>query len=113
MLKILCFFKDYWYVPFMVLGAVGGLALVMVLRSAGKDAGDPFEKVGSELKVIEAGREAREARINQGEAAALQAVNDKYAAKRETLDFHAETKIKKYENDPVALARAMERVSRR
>ena len=112
-MRVLRWLYDYWYIPFMVLGAVGALVLLVVLRSAGRDAGAPFEKVGSELKVIEAGREAREARINQGEAAALQAVNDKYAAKRETLDFHAEAKVKKYENNPVALARAMERASRR
>jgi hypothetical protein len=97
----------------MVLGAVGGIVLMVLLRSAGREGGNPFDKVASELKVIEAGREAREARINEGEEAALKAVEEKYAKKREALDAQEAERIKKYEDDPVALARALERASRR
>lgn len=61
---------------------------------------------------MDASREARQARIDLGEERALQQVKEKYAGKQEQLDEEEKAKIKKYENDPVALARAMERASR-
>lgn len=109
---VLRWLADFWYIPPMVLAAAGGIILMILLRSAGREGGNPFDKVASELKVIEAGREAREDRINQGEAQALEAVEKKYQAKREDLNEKEAAKIKQYEDDPVALARAMERASR-
>ena len=111
-MRVLCWIADFWYIPLLVLGAVAGIIVVLALRGAGRDAGDPFKKVQDELKVIEAGRAAREDRINKGETAALEAVNGKYAKQRETLNEKEAAKIKQYEDDPVALARALERASR-
>lgn len=111
-MRVLRWLWDFWYIPFMLLGAAGGIVLVIVLRSSGQEGANPFDKLSSELKVIEAGRAAREDRINKGETAALEAVEKKYQVKREELNEKEAAKIKQYEDDPVALARALERASR-
>jgi hypothetical protein len=95
----------------LVLLVIGVLVLLarIFFRTSGPD---PFDAVRSELKTAEAVGEARQARIDLGEEKALQQVRGKYAKQREQLDAEAEAKIAKYEDGPVALARAMECASR-
>lgn len=110
-MRCLRFLIDFWYIPFLILGAAAGIAVVIALRQAGKEASDPFDKVRVELKAIDAKREARQAKIDLGEEKALQAVKEKYAERREQLDEKTEARVKELENDPEKLAMAMERAA--
>ncbi len=102
---------DHKWVVFIAIGAVLAIVLSRVL-GGGSDGPDPMDSVRDEMRVVNATRDARQARIDLGEERALQQVEEKYADKKEQLDEKEQAKIKKYENDPVALARAMERASR-
>lgn len=109
-MRALTWIWDHKWIVFLVIGAV--LAIVISRVLGGGDGPDPMDSVRDELRVVDATREARQARIDLGEERALQQVKEKYADRQEQLDEEEKAKIKKYENDPVALARAMERASR-
>lgn len=103
---------DRKWILFLFAGGVIALVLRAVLGGGGEDGPDPMEGMNTELKAIDAARDARQARIDLGEERALQQVKEKYADQKEQMDADATAKVAKYENDPVALARAMERASR-
>lgn len=108
MRRVLAWLWDHKWVPFLVLGALVALLSSLVFRRGG----GLQDVVGAELRAADAAGEARTTRIDLGEEQALREVRAKYAERRRNLDAGTEARVAKYENDPVALARAMERASR-
>jgi len=99
---------DHWKVPLLFLGA---LVAFLALRKSPPGV-DPFWGVKTELGVIQAGTEARNMALQLGTAQAVAHVQDKYQAKLASLEVHQVVQVKELEDDPVALARYLERVSR-
>lgn len=106
MKRALHFLADYWYIPALIAGVV----LVWIL-TAGKRA-PPIGTITRELDAINAKRDARNMQAELGAAAATAKVKAKYAEKWKTLDAEAKAKVEELEDDPVALAVFLERVSR-
>lgn len=102
-MTVLRWLADYWYIPVLVVGAII-LAVVFRQKAA-------VQKITKELKAIDAKREARAIQLQLGAEQAKQHVTEKYAAKREALDAKAEAKAKELEDDPVALAKFLARVT--
>lgn len=108
-MKYLLWLKTYWYIPLLLIVAVFGYVW---LRGRRVPAYTPMDRIKKELEAIQAAKEAREMRIQLGTEQALQHVKDKYQAKREALDAKQEAKAKTLEQDPVALAKYLERLTR-
>lgn len=101
---------DYWYVPFLAIGAIVG---AIFLIRAKKETREVWAKVlGNELKAIKAKREVRDLRIQLGAEQAKQHVRDKYAERRKQLSREAEARVKSLEDNPEELAKVLERLTR-
>jgi Sec-independent protein translocase protein TatA len=98
---------DYWWIPLLVVGAI--LVVVFFPKKKGMSA---LQKIANELGAIDAKREAREVKLQLGAEQAKQHVTEKYAERRKQLDDQAEAKAKELEDDPVALAQYLERLTR-
>ena len=107
-MKILYLVKDFWYVPVLFLVAVVAYFTFRKWRG-GKN---PIDLVTEELKVIRAGTDARNLQIQVGTEQAVKQVKETYQAKWKALEAEQKAKVKDLENDPVALARLLERLSR-
>lgn len=99
---------DYWYVPFLIVIAIVG----MVLLNRKSRPFSAVQKITKELGAIEAKREARNVQLQLGAEQAKQHVKEKYAEKRKVLDTKEEAKAQELEDDPVALAKFLERLTR-
>jgi len=110
MKKLLFFLKDYWVIPFSIIGILS--AFVIWKFTGGGKGFDPVKQLADTLKIIQAGANAREVQINLGTEIAVQQVKDKYVAKRELLAAEQKQKALELENDPVELARFLESVTR-
>jgi hypothetical protein len=107
---VLRWLADYWYVPFLAIGAIIGAIFLIRAKPATREA---WAKVlGSELAAIKAKREVRDLRIQLGEERAKQYVLIKYAEKRKNLTKEAKTRIKSLEDKPEELAKVLERLTR-
>lgn len=100
---------DYWYIPLFAVVVIA--AWVLWARWNARPSLPPVQKILGEVKAIGAAREAREIQIKGGAEEAKRHVREKYAERRLRLDAEAEAKAKELENDPVALARYLDRVS--
>lgn len=101
---------DYWYIPLLMVGAL--LALVFVLPTGGRRAGNLVKRVQKELDAIEAGRRAREVTAQEGTEAATKRIEERYQAQLAALEAEKRAKAKELEHDPVALAKFLERLTR-
>ena len=99
--------KDYWKIPILI---VTGVAAFMLFRK-GKDTG-ALHGMQLEMSAVAAQREARDLREQAGLEVAKKHVLDKYKEKRELLDEKQEARVKELEDDPEALAKALERLTR-
>jgi len=107
--KVWWFLVDYWWIPALVILTVAGWIL---FRWHKPDAPGSMLDVQNELDIIRVGAEAREMEIQLGTNQTIQHVKDKYAAKTATLDATQMLKVKELEDDPVELARYLERLTR-
>lgn len=107
--KVLHFVGDYWYIPAILIATVVGWLL---FRWHKPDAQGALQEVQDELDIIRAGAEVRELQIKVGTEQTLQHVKDKYQAKTIALDATQQLKAKELENDPIALAKYLERITR-
>ena len=106
--KALHFLVDYWFIPVLFV-----LAIVAYLTfKRWRPGEDPFTRIKEELGIIEAGTAARNMAVQVGTEQAIQHVKDKYQAKLTALDAEQQIQVKELEDDPVALARYLERLSR-
>jgi len=109
-MRVLRWLGDFWYIPLII---IGGLTAVVFLFWTGRfDLKKFMKRLGIELGAIEAKREARDVRLQLGAEHAKQHVLDKYAEKRKSLDAKTEARVKELEDDPEALAKALERLTR-
>jgi hypothetical protein len=108
MRKAISWTLDHWYIPVLILAAVVGFFAFRRWRPGE----DPFKRVKEELGIIQAGTDARNMAIQLGAEQAKAHVKDKYQAKLAALDAQQQTQVKELEDDPVALARYLERLSR-
>lgn len=102
---VITWLKDYWYVPLLAIGAI--LTLFFLPHRGTRN----FQKTMTELGAIRSRRETRAVALKDGNEAAKKHVREKYAAKMETLDAQAETKVKELEDDPVALGEYLDRLA--
>jgi hypothetical protein len=110
-MKVLRWLGDYWYIPLILIGGV--LATIVFFGRKKFDGATFTKRLGIELGAIEAKREARDVRLQLGAEQAKQHVLDKYAEKRKSLDEKTEARVKELEDDPEALAKALERLTRK
>lgn len=107
--KAMWWLADHWYLPVIVILAVLSWFLFRWRKPGAKDA---MRTVQDELDIIRSGAEAREMEIQLGTEQALAHVRDKYQAKTVALDATQQAKVKELEDDPVALAKYLERITR-
>ena len=107
--KAMYWLLDHWYIPALFIGAI--VAFFIFKKKYGL-IDDPLMRIAEELNIIDAGSEAREMQIQLGTEQAIQHVKDKYQAKAVALDAQQQATVKDLENDPVALARYLERLTR-
>ena len=110
MRKACLFILDYWYLPLLVFVAIAGYFTFR--RWRGKDGENMLGPVLDELRVIQAGSTVREMQIQMGVEAASAAVKEKYRVKELALAEAQAAKVRELENDPVALAKYLERLTR-
>ena len=108
-LKVWHFLLDHWQLPALIVVIVVSWLL---FRWRKPDAKGVAQDVQAELDIIQAGAKAREMEIQLGTEQTVQNVKDKYAAKTVALDATQMLKVKELEDDPIALARYLERVTR-
>ena len=109
MRSVMWWLLDHWYLPAIVVVSVVGW---LVFRRGQPDSKGALQAVQDELGIIRAGAEARDMQTQLGTEQTLEHVKDKYAAKTVALDATQQLKVKELEDDPVALARYLERVTR-
>jgi len=103
------FVLDHWKLPaFIVVIVVGWL----LFRWRKPDTRGAMQEVQDELDIIRAGAVARDMEIQIGTEQTVQQVKAKYAAKTMALDATQMLKVKELEDDPIALARYLERLTR-
>lgn len=100
---------DHWYLPVAIILAILGW---FVFRWSKPDSKGAAEAIQQEMDIIRSGSEAREMQIQLGTDQALAHVRDKYQAKTVALDATQQAKVKELEDDPVALAKYLERITR-
>ena len=100
--------RDRWWIPFLILVAV--LAILAFRKWRPKE--DPFQGVKDELRAIQAGTDARNMAIQLGTEQATEHVRDKYQARIAALDAQQQAQVAELEDDPVELAKYLERLSR-
>lgn len=111
-MKVLRWLADYWWIPALILVGVG-LSL-FGRRMVEAVFGSSFqEKLELELGAIDAKRETREVRLQQGHDAAVRHVREKYKAEFEALDAKEAARVKELEANPEKLAKAMAKAARR
>lgn len=98
---------DHWYVPAVMLAFVIG-----VLWRKQKSPGDLLTTLRHELDVINAGRDARNSQEIYGAERAAELVQASYRERMLILTQEQEQKSRELAQDPIALARYLERVSR-
>ena len=99
---------DYWYVPLIFIAAVAAYFTFRKWRG-GKN---PLVLLAEELKIIQSGADARNLQIQVGTEQAVKQIKEKYQAKFQALGATQKAQVLELENDPIALARLLERVSR-
>jgi hypothetical protein len=107
-LKALRFIRDYWYIPFFMVGAFA----LMLLLSRRFKLSSAIQKIDTELSAIRAQRDARAISLELGAEQAKQHVLDKYAEQRKSLDEQMAARVKSLEQDPEQLAKCLERLTR-
>lgn len=100
---------DHWQLPALIVVAVLGW---LIFRWRKPDPKGALRAVQDELDIIRAGSAAREMQLQLGTTQTLEHVKDKYAAKTVALDATQQLKVKELEDDPVALAKYLERITR-
>lgn len=100
---------DHWQLPALLVVAVLGWLLLRWRRTPSEGI---LQTVQGELDIIRAGSKAREMQLQLGTEQTLEHVKDKYAAKTVALDATQQLKVKELEDDPVALAKYLERITR-
>lgn len=111
MLRAAKWLIDYWYIPFIALGAIVWYLLVCRDKSQG-NVHQVFERVSAELEVIEAKQEARDLELTLGHEAAVTEIRRKFTEKRVRLDQQQADKAKELEHDPQQLAKYLSRIGR-
>lgn len=101
--------RIHWYIPLLLL--LGIVALIVMGLTGGHYTG-LMDLVARELRVIGAGRDARDLVIQKGYEAATADIQKKYAESRTVLAATQKDEAAKLEDDPVALAQYLERVTR-
>ena len=109
MRKAMLWLVDRWWIPALVVMTIVGWYL---FRKRKPNAAHALADVQTELDIIRAGAEARESEIELGTVQTVQRVKDKYAAKTVALDATQMLKVKELEDDPIALAKYLERLTR-
>lgn len=109
MLRAWYFIRDYWYIPVLAVGVFG--TWIVWNKWTSKSTLPPVQKILDEVSAIGAKRETREVQLTHGAEAAKKHVNEKYAETRRRLDAEASAKVQELEDDPVALAAYLDRVS--
>ena len=109
MRKAIMWLVDRWWIPALVIAVV---ASWYIFRRRKPNVAGALAEVQTELDIIQAGAEARETEIELGTVQTVQRVKDKYAAKTATLDATQMLKVKELEDDPIALAKYLERLTR-
>jgi len=107
-MKLLRCIADYWFVPLLVLGAVA--AMCVLSRKGAHWSATKY--IDGELRAIDTKRHVRDMQIQHGADAAKRHVRFVYAEKLQALDSKAEVKVQQLENDPAALAKYLEKLSR-
>jgi hypothetical protein len=105
--KAMWWLWDHLWIVTVLLVAVLGWALFRW-----RDGKGAMATVQDELDVIRAGSAAREMQIQLGTDQTVQHVKDKYQAKTVALDATQQARVRELEDDPVALARYLERITR-
>ena len=108
--RALFFLKDYWFIPVLILVAVVGYFTFRKWR--GKAGENILQPVLDKLRVIQAGSQVRDMQIQMGVEKATAAVKDKYKLQTLALENEQAVKVKELENDPVALAKFLESITR-
>ena len=108
--KALLAIKDYWYVPLLVLGVIIGYYTFRRWRGTEGDA--LLKPVLDTIRVIQAGGQARNEQIQNGVEAATASVKAKYQVQQLALQTEQANQVKELENDPIALAKYLERITR-
>lgn len=103
MRKFWFFICDYYYIPLLVFVAVLGWVIF-------RRRGTPLNQTRAELKVIEAGRRARELEAEWGISQAKLQILVDYQEAVASLDKKQQAKAKKIGNNPAKLARFLVRV---
>ena len=108
--KALFWFWDHWTIPLLLLVAIVGY---FTFRKWRGNLGDAILKpVMDELRIIQAGSQTREMQIKLGAAAASAAVKEKYRVQTLALETEQAARVEELEDDPVSLAKYLERISR-
>jgi len=100
---------DHAWLPILIGVAVLGW---FFFRWRKADPKGVLQAVQDEVDIIRAGSAAREMQLQLGTEQTLGYVKDKYAAKTVALDATQQLKVKELEDDPVALAKYLERITR-
>jgi len=109
-LKVWYFILDHWQLPVIIIAILIGWLLFRSWRKS--DTKGLVQAVQDELGIIQAGSATREMQLQLGTEQTLGHIKDKYAAKTMALDAVQQLKVKELENDPVALAKYLERITR-
>jgi len=109
MLKVLLWIKDYWYIPLFVIVVIAGW--IVWSRWGVRGQVPPMQKIVDEVHAIGEARKTREIQLTAGAEEAKKHVNEKYAETKKRLDAEGNLKVKELENDPVALAKYLDRVA--
>ena len=107
-MKFIQFIKDYWYLPLFAAGVVAAWALWTYW--SGGPVLPPLDKIYKEVSAIKAQRLTRETVIIQGTVEAKHQLRGKYAETIRRLDAEQNLKVKELEDDPVALAKFLDRL---
>lgn len=108
--KALFFLKDYWIIPVLI--AVCFVGYFTFRKWRGKAGENILQPVLDKLRVIQAGSQVRDMQIQMGVEKATAAVKDKYKVQTLALENEQAAKVQELENDPVALARFLESITR-
>ena len=98
---------EYWWI---LLGALAGVGIwIGIRRKRGKD---PDEFAQKEIEVADATAKAQKLEAELGAEKATAKIKEEYKEQREKLDEKETEQVELLAEDPVALARYLERISR-
>jgi hypothetical protein len=109
--KAIFWLWDYWYIPIFVIVALIGYFTFSKWRG-GKEGYSWLTPLLEQFKIIKEGSNTREMMIQLGTEQAVQHIKDKYQAKYAELDAEQALKVQTLEQDPVALVKFLEKISR-